>query len=365
MSQTKVEAPFVEGVGGGFKNVIINGDMQIFQRATSATTLGDSVYQTVDRFGFSEGSGGAATSELDNLSVADQATTGQARALELNCTSTDTSIAAGDRSYIYYNIEAQDCRRFLYGTSAAKTLTLSFWVKSNLTGNFPLTVKKDDNTVYYLPLSYSISSANTWEKKTITWTPTEGSTSLITESGAAINNDNGRGFQIFWGLVWGSNYTGSQSGTPTWTSSAYFADSDITFVNFYSSTSNNLYITGVQLEVGDAASDFEHLPHSVQLQRCSRYYHPLSYGLLSSAPVMFGLAFGGLDGSNVGSDNVMFAYNFPVPMRDAPTVTVGSKGSGTGSASTQYISEYGCQLYYTSNGASSVWLKNVVAASEL
>ena len=72
--------------------------------------------------------------------------------------------------------------------------------------------------------------------------------------------------------MWGSNYTGSQSGTPTWTSSSYFADSDITFVNFYSSTSNNLYITGVQLEVGDAASDFEHLPHSVQLQRCQRYY---------------------------------------------------------------------------------------------
>ena len=107
------------------------------------------------------------------------------------------------------------------------------------------------------------------------------------------------------------------------------------------------------------------MPYDVQLQKCSRYYHPLSYGLLSSAPVMFGLAFGGLDGSNVGSDNVMFAYNFPVPMRDAPTVTVGSKGTGTGSASTQYISEYGCQLYYTSNGASSVWLKNVTAASEL
>ena len=104
MSQTKVEAPFVEGVGGGFKNVIINGDMQIFQRATSATTLPSSGYSTVDRFGFSEGSGGAATSELDNLSVADQATTGQSRALELNCTSADTSIAASDRSYIFYNI---------------------------------------------------------------------------------------------------------------------------------------------------------------------------------------------------------------------------------------------------------------------
>jgi hypothetical protein len=318
MSQTKVEAPFVEGGGGGFKNVIINGDMQIFQRATAATTLGDSVYQTVDRFGFSEGTGGAATSELDNLSVADQATTGQARALELNCTSTDTSIAAGDRSYIYYNIEAQDCRRFLYGTSAAKTLTLSFWVKSNLTGNFPLTVKKDDNTVYYLPLSYSISSANTWEKKTITWTPTEGSTSLITASGAAINNDNGRGFQIFWGLVWGSNYAGSQSGTPTWTSSAYFVDSDITFVNFYSSTSNNLYITGVQLEVGDAASDFEHLPFDVQLRRCQRYlYRTPDGGDSGTSSTYQHLGMGYMHAST----NFIGHLVFPVVMRANPTVT--------------------------------------------
>jgi len=339
MTQTKVEAPFVEN-NAHFKNLVINGDMQIFQRATSATTIPASGYSTVDRFSFSEGSGGAATSELDNLSVADQATTGQARALELNCTSTDTSIAAGDRSYIVYNIEAQDCRRFLYGTSAAKTLTLSFWVKSNLTGNFPLTVKKDDNTVYYLPLSYSISSANTWEKKTITWTPTEGSTSLITASGAAINNDNGRGFQIFWGLMWGSNYTGSQSGTPTWTSTADFADSDITFVNFYSSTSNNLYITGVQLEVGDAASDFEHLPHDVQLQRCQRYYEK-SYNL--SVVPGTSTTYEGTTLAEVIADGTttrikMLDSKFIVRKRTAPTLTIYTSDGGASGEINNYSS---------------------------
>ena len=194
----------------------------------------------------------------------------------------------------------------------------------------------------------------------IVLSPTAGSTSLITASGGAIADDNGVGLQITFGLAWGSNYHGTNN---TWTTSAHLATSNQ--VNWLDSTDNNFFLTGVQLEVGDQATDFEHLPHDVQLQRCSRYYHPLSYGLLSSAPVMFGLAFGGLDGSNVGSDNVMFPYNFPFPMRDAPTVTVGSAGSGTGSASTQYISEYACQLYYTSNGASNVWLKNVVAASEL
>ena len=364
MTQTKVEAPFVEKVHH-FKNLIQNGGMQIWQRATSATTMPAGYVSTVDRWVLDDGTDGSATSEYDLLSDADRATTGHSYALELNCTGADTSIAAGDRAYIYHSIEAQNCQHLKWGSSAAENLCLSFWVKSNLTGNFSVSIKQEDNTSYYLPLSYTINSANTWEQKVIQISPTAGSTSLITSSNGVINNDNGRGLMIFFGLVWGSNYTGSYSGTPTWTSSVDHADSDITFTNFFSSTSNNLYITGVQLEVGNQATEFEHVPYHVELQRCSRYYHPLSYGLLSSAPVMFGLAFGGLDGSNVGSDNVMFPYNFPSPMRAAPTVTVGSKGSGTGTASTQYISEYGCQLYYTSNGASNVWLKNVTASSEI
>ena len=359
MSQTKVEAPFVANNNVRFKNLVINGDMRIFQRATSATTS-TSTYDTVDRFLLYESSDGAMTSEKEDLSVADQATTGQRTALEMNVTTADGTIAANQFAAIYHRIEAQNLQHLLYGTSAAKNLTLSFYVKSNKTGTYCISFNKNDSTEYFIPIEYTISSANTWEKKVIVLSPTAGSTSVITASGGAIADDNGVGLQITFGLAWGSNYHGTNN---TWTTSAHLATSNQ--VNWLDSTSNNFFLTGVQLEVGDQATDFEPLPHDVQLQRCSRYYHPLSYGLLSSAPVMFGLAFGGLDGSNVGSDNVMFAYNFPSPMRDAPTVTVGSAGSGTGSASTQYISEYGCQLYYTSNGASNVWLKNVVAASEL
>ena len=359
MSQTKVEAPFVANNNEKFKNLVINGDMRIFQRATSATTS-TSTYDTVDRFLLYESSDGAMTSEKEDLSVADQATTGQRTALEMNVTTADGTIAANQFAAIYHRIEAQNLQHLLYGTSAAKNLTLSFYVKSNKTGTYCISFNKNDSTEYFIPIEYTISSANTWEKKVIVLSPTAGSTSVITASGGAIADDNGVGLQITFGLAWGSNYHGTNN---TWTTSAHLATSNQ--VNWLDSTDNNFFLTGVQLEVGDQATDFEHLPHDVQLQRCSRYYHPLSYGLLSSAPVMFGLAFGGLDGSNVGSDNVMFAYNFPSPMRDAPTVTVGSAGTGTGSASTQYISEYACQLYYTSNGASNVWLKNVVAASEL
>ena len=312
MSQTKVEAPFVEKVHH-FKNLIHNGGMKIWQRTTSATTLPAGDVSTVDRWILSEGTGGSATSEYDFLSDADRATTGHSYALELNCTGADTSIAATDRSYIYHSVEAQNCQHLKYGSSAAETLTLSFWVKSNLTGNFPLSIKQEDNTSYYLPLSYTINSANTWEQKVVQVSPTAGSTSLITSSNGVINNDNGRGLMLFFGLVWGSNYTGSQSGTPTWTSSAYYADSDITFVNFYSSTSNNLYITGVQLEVGDQATEFEHVPYEVELQRCQRYFYkhtdPLS---TDNEPICVGAYY--------SNSQVNAHIHFPVTMRASPSL---------------------------------------------
>jgi len=312
MSQTKVEAPFVEKVHH-FKNLIYNGGMKIWQRTTSATTIPSGDVSTVDRWVMSEGTGGSATSEYDLLSDADRATTGHSYALELNCTGADTSIAATDRSYIYHSVEAQNCQHLKYGSSAAETLTLSFWVKSNLTGNFPLSIKQEDNTSYYLPLSYTINSANTWEQKVVQVSPTAGSTSLITSSNGVINNDNGRGLMLFFGLVWGSNYTGSQSGTPTWTSSAYYADSDITFVNFYSSTSNNLYITGVQLEVGDQATEFEHVSQDVELRRAQRYFYKHTDPLSSdNEPICIGAYY--------SSSQVNGVIHFPVTMRASPSL---------------------------------------------
>ena len=108
------------------------------------------------------------------------------------------------------------------------------------------------------------------------------------------------------------------------------------------------------------ASDFEFLPFDVNLQRCQRYFTKISYGQLSGEDVIFGLTFGG-----DGSDNVMFTYRFPVDMRSAPTITIGTTGGGSGSASTQYIDPEGIQLYYTGADTSQCWLKSVTAASEL
>tara|TARA_R100001594_G_scaffold146574_1_gene198163 strand:+ start:1858 stop:2997 length:1140 start_codon:yes stop_codon:yes gene_type:complete len=274
MSQTKVEAPFVEGGGGSnFKNLIINGDMSIFQRATATTTVSNGTYQTADRFKLHESTDGAYTAELENLSVADQATTGQRTALELNVTTADGTIGSSQFAAIYHSIEAQFLQHILYGTSAAKDLTLSFWVKSNKTGTYCVAMDKNDNTAYRLPIEYTISSANTWEKKVIHISPTAGSTSLITASGAAIDNNNGTGMIVTFGLAWGSSYQGTNN---TWVTGNAYATSNQ--VNWMDSTSNNFYITGIQLEVGDDASDFEHLPHDVQLQRCQRYFQLFNDG---------------------------------------------------------------------------------------
>ena len=312
MSQTKVEAPFVENNNEKFKNLVINGDMRIFQRATSATTS-TSTYDTVDRFLLYESSDGAMTSEKEDLSVADQATTGQRTALEMNVTTADGTIAANQFAAIYHRIEAQNLQHLLYGTSAAKNLTLSFWCKSNKTGTYCISFNKNDSTEYYIPIEYTISSANTWEKKVIVLSPTAGSTSLITASGGAIADDNGVGLQITFGLAWGSNYHGTNN---TWTTSSHLATSNQ--VNWLDSTSNNFYLTGVQLEVGDQATDFEHLPFDVQLRRCQRYYYRTPDGGDAGTSASSGYQHLG-NGYMHASTNFIGHFVFPEVMRAAPT----------------------------------------------
>ena len=249
-----------------FRNKIINGDFNIFQRSTSAVTAGNNTYTTADRWKTQISTDGAMTTEKESLSLADQATTGSASAWEIKCTSTDSSIASNQYALFLQSIEAQFVQDFLYGTSSAKTLTCSFWVKSSLTGTYGFFFIKGDTTAYYLPIEFTISSADTWEKKIIEISPTAGSTSLITSSGGVIDNDNGIGIDIGICLAMGSNYQGTNN---TWTSSAHYTTSNQ--ANFLSNTSNNFYITSFQLEVGDDATEFEVLPHDIQLERCRRY----------------------------------------------------------------------------------------------
>ena len=249
-----------------FKNFIINGDMEIWQKATAATAVSDGSYSACDRWHFPfYGTDGAMTTERETLSDADQATTGMYYCNLLTCTTADTSVAANSIVQMRQTMEAQFCQPFKYGTSAAKTLTLSFYAKANASKTYGVSIWKRDSTAYYWFQDIAVTTS--WKKFEIVISPTAGSTSLITASGGDIVNDNGEGIEVSFVLASGSNY---QATADTWTSNGDFNTSSLD--NFLSSTDNTFRVTGVQLEIGDAATDFEHLPHDVQLQRCQRYF---------------------------------------------------------------------------------------------
>ena len=310
----KVPASGLENAGGNFKNLIINGDFRIFQRASGSTAIGNGTYSTADRYKTHFSNEGAGTTQQYTMTDADRATTGHSFAWQWDVGTADGTIGSGQTCYFRQFIEAQNCSGLAYGSSAAKTLTLSFWVKSAKTGTYCCSVAKPDSTAYYLPLEYTISSADTWEFKTLEISPTAGSTSLITGSGGDIAQDNGQGLILYWWLAAGSQFHGTNN---TWTTNSdHLATSNQ--VNWLDSTSNDFYITGIQLEIGDSASDFEHLPFDVQLRRCQRYYYRTPDGGDAGTSASSGYQHMG-NGYMHASTNMIGHFVFPEVMRTAPT----------------------------------------------
>jgi len=295
------------GQAQGDKNLIINGAMAVSQKGTSAVAVPNGGTSTVDRMKFYESTGGAYTSEQSSDVPAGQ---GFSKSIKLACTTADSSIGAAEIATMSQIIEGQNLQRLNYGTSDAKTITLSFWVKSNKTGIYTIAIYKHagGGTAYGCPVEYTISSANTWEKKTITVTPTAGSTTLITSSAGAIIDSNGAGIEVHWGLAWGSNFNSTNN---TWSASGFYSTSNQ--VNWLDSTSNNFYITGIQLEIGDVATPFEHESYAKTLQKCLRYF----FRATSGGDGQFA-TFG--SGVAYASTSYLGEYTTPVPMRAQPSI---------------------------------------------
>jgi hypothetical protein len=291
-----------------FRNIIINGDMSIAQRGTSSTSNG----YCLDRFTMDESTDGAVTVSQDTTVPSGQ---GFAKSLKVDVTTADSSIAAAQYCGFTQFIEGQNLQYLKYGTSSAESLTLSFWVRSTKTGTYCVRFVKEagSGTRYECPIEYTISSSDTWEKKTITLSPTAGSTSLITATAGAIVNSNASGFRVFWTLAAGTDYHGTNN---TWTSTSDRLSTS-NQVNFLDNTSNNFYITGVQFEVGTSASDFEFLPTDVNLQRCYRYFQLINTG-----------GVGKIIGTGGAYDNntLLLTYTW-VPKRTTPSLY---QVSGTG-----------------------------------
>jgi len=239
------------------KNIIINGDMSIAQRATSVTGNTAGGYTTVDRWNTILTTAGTYTI---SQSTDVPSGSGFANSMKFDCTTADASLAAGDNMRLQSKFEGQNLQYIKKGTSNAESLTASFWVKSVKTGIYILELEDKDNS-RTISKSYTISSANTWEKKTVTF---PGDTT------GAFGNDNARSLDVMFWLAAGSNFTSGTLST-TWTSTTS-ANRAVGQVNLSDSTSNEWYITGVQLETGTTASEFEFLPVDVNLARCQRYF---------------------------------------------------------------------------------------------
>ena len=290
-------------------NLIINGAMQVAQRGTSAVAAGAGTYPSIDRFKAWESTDGAFTVEQSSTAPA-----GFTTSLKAQVTTADTSLSAAQYAQLSQQIEAQNLQNIEYGTSGAKTLTLSFHVRSSKTGSYSITLYKADSTEYLFSKSYTIDSADTWEKKTITITPD----SNIKASGGSIANDNGIGFYVFWNLAGGTNYDDATDNAWSSNTSHFHTNSQ---VNWMDNTSNNFYLTGVQLEIGEQATPFEHRSFGDELRRCQRFYWQ---GELSAGRIYIG------NGANIPIGS---GFTLPVRMRATPTGTVISNEHSTGSNS--------------------------------
>jgi hypothetical protein len=284
------------------RNLIINGACVIDQRNSgSSVTPADTNY-TVDRWRYTASQASKFTFQQNAGSVTPPA--GFENYMGFTVASAVT-VGSGDYFAITQRIEGYNVNQLEFGTSNAKTVTLSFWVRSSLTGTFGGTLRGASFGRSY-PFTYAISSANTWEYKTVT---VAGDTSGTYQSG------NTTGLEVIFGLGVGSTYSGTAG---AWTASGHFSATGA--VSVVGTGSATWQVTGIQLEVGDTATPFEHRSYGDELAKCQRYYYKHADHSWFNANANIGIGF------YYSSSEIMTVVPFPVSMRTQPSL---EQGSGT------------------------------------
>ena len=240
----------------GNRRININGGFQVFQRSTSATSVGSSEgYFAPDRYR-QAGTGNVRYTASQSTDV--PAGYGFSHSLKYDCTTASGTVSAGHYVAIEHRIEGQDLQVFCKGTAQAKQFTLSFHVKSPKTGIHWAELYDNDNNRHVCK-SYTISSADTWQKISLTFPA---------DTTGAFGNDNGSSLRIFFWLMAGTDYA---TNTPPTAWAAFDSDARATGqVNVFDSTSNDFFITGIQLEVGSVSTSFEHRSFAVEKSLCMR-----------------------------------------------------------------------------------------------
>ena len=242
------------------KPLIVNGSMDVAQRGTSQTTA--SGYTTVDRFrNFLDD--GAVTATQESLTSGNAYINGFANAFKLDVTTADSSVANNHLGGIQYRFEGQDLQVFKKGTANAEKFTVAFWIKSTKTGTYICELEDQDNS-RNCSQSYTVSTTNTWEHKVI---------NFPADTTGVFGDDNAHSLNINWFLNAGTDYTSGSLQTAWGSETA--ANRCVGQVNALDNTSNNIHITGVQLEVGEYTSStlppFQHESYGDNLMRCRRY----------------------------------------------------------------------------------------------
>ena len=322
----------------GRRNVLINGAMQINQRSNQTSSAGSSKY-FVDRFNVY-----IAATAVASLTQSTDVPSGQGftKSAKIDVTTANASPAASDEAHFRQVLEGQDLQHLCYGTSSAKKLTLSFWVKSSKTGTHIIEFYNAASAgAKQQSQSYTINAADTWEKKSIT---IDGDTSTI------IDNTTSAEFYVQWVLQAGSNFTSGTLNT-SW-NSVTNANRYVGQSNFFDNTSNNMYITGTQLEVGDTATNFDHSESIGEtLAKCQRYYFNRS-----ASKWLFDLS-----NSNYYRRGTEF---YPVTMRAAPSITMTYSGSPGNARGVQHITDHHCNPW-VDNESSYAYYTNIVGDAEL
>lgn len=303
VSWNTLDSNIQQDLGVMFKNKIINGNMAIFQRGTAATS--NQTY-SVDRWRFDKGN-----DATESVSQSTDAPVGFNYSLRNTISVGDASIGAAQFSGLQQAIEGFNIADLGWGTANAKTVTLSFWIRSSVTGQYTGNVRNSNDTRIN-PFNITISSANTWEYKTVT---------ITGDTGGTWNSTNGIGMQVTIYAALGSNFIGGTANT--WGASPNFGCG--TPVNGIASNGNIFAITGVQLEVGTQATAFSTAggSYGAELALCQRYYWQCTDSIGQSTSV-----------NNITRTPV----SMPVPMRAAPTLTSGASFTvGSGSAGTPLL----------------------------
>lgn len=308
----------------GGSNIVINGNMNIHQRSGSlVSSISASGYYTADRWYFDDNMDTALYSQI--VDTTDFPTNTEFRkSLKTNCTTAKTSLGVNDTIKILQKFEGQNVQTLKKGTANAESVTVSFWVKSNLTGTYICELDDIQNS-RQVSKSYTINSTNTWEYKTLTF-PSDTTGSLTYDSSARL--------QVSFWLVAGASFTSGSLNSSAWAS---YTNSNraVGQVNFANANTNSFWITGIQMEIGSIANPYEYKSYSEQLSLCQRYYSRFSS--LSGNYVAFG------SGVVWGSTTAGIYIKYPIRMRGIPVVAQSNTAIYDGS--TQAVTSIGSSYY--------------------